>query len=472
MIDLEDNINKFYSEYPYEKKYTEVFKEYYSFYTVVFPDCSDVKDISKSKPNSMSRNIESPNGVTGPTTKPVNVGGIEYPVHNAQFYQAYLNYLIKHGKVDRSQKYAKGNKSNDTLLWEIYTADLKNEKNNKPTAIIRMKTIHYRLMIISALIRAMKYKMDKDPIIPYLVTPSSNEIKGFTRDANKYAKDISLIFNNSFNTINECSWYIFEAMYFKSNGNKYNEFEIELGIPPCPIMSQYLNLSVKDREKALFRMKLNLSKEQIEFINKHPIFSHIHFNSSQFIPKGQELTQELIPVIQTKSYDRYKKVMQMYNILMDDYTTTCGPSTSSTDDPHTPKALNLSNFGSNFKLFVNAIYVMDLYLNEYMGQMIEFYKKERMTSGEFFMELWMPFAKDLILNRVVIGFAKYWQTSWVGHPFPTVNYIAFSANYKLMQNIMLDVVKKTWSSLFTSSKVSAPPPPRPDSDLTSDEATL
>ena len=87
------------------------------------------------------------------------------------------------------------------------------------------------------------------------------------------------------------------------------------------------------------------------------------------------------------------------------------------------------------------------------------------------MGLFLPVTKDLLYNRIVIAFVKYWKDSFFGPPFPTVNYIAFSKTYKFVVNTMKGVVVTTWKSMFVKTSVKSIPDPKKEEGVTGDEAS-
>jgi hypothetical protein len=149
----------------------------------------------------------------------------------------------------------------------------------------------------------------------------------------------------------------------------------------------------------------------------------------------------------------YDNLMKTYSAIMN---VKCAVTGSSDIEN---KLIKLDIVGGNFKKIVNSINVCNLYFNVYSHDISKMFEKKYNNNVQFLKELWMPFVKDMILNRVLVGFVKYCKESYFGEPFPTKNYLDFSKKYKFVEQTMEDVVKKTWKRLFTSQDVGSPKPP-------------
>ena len=526
---LDNFINTNYSQYN-EKKYTVALREYYLFYYKLY-DKNNVRNLSKTNPDSVARIIDSTNN-SSDTIQPIVIDGVQQNIKHFQFYKALTDYKIHNKTFDKRQKTGKGDKSPDQCIWEVYSKDNFEEYNMFYDIKINNNNIKQDLEAISNIINENNY-------IPYLTLPSREEdITNFEKDNHIYNQNNQ----TDFKDINEYSWFIIEALnYHKNNdiyttlttniniqydnietlqNNIYNDlknspnyssfdtnlqntikeldtnpdnFDVNLNkitnilhvyvsreglynstvsinkdgnkpninnntgsyldllnkiegnirkIKRMKSISYYINLSQKERIEVFDKMSID--QETDNYINKNPIISHIYFNQHILVNEKQKY---------------YNKIMGLYIYLMSGGQNTI--------DVTKPKELvtNLSNLGGDYKDFVNSINIANLYFNTYFKSINEMVQKPYATTESFFYGLWTPFYQDIIMNRIVYAFGRCFKDSWAGNAFINKqsleprNYVNYIYKYTFIQDTMSNVVKNTWSRLFTSSTITPPAAP-------------
>jgi hypothetical protein len=435
MKDLDALIQTIYKQYKYDEKYERAFREYYYFYYKIYDEGGPVTDTSKTNPDSLNRLVDTSDNAADKTV-PITVNGVEKPLQHYQYYDALRKYLIYHKEYDTSQTTGSGEQSSETQLWNIYSKD----------KMIKYKQHSYLKTKMIKVAQDLQKANDQvnNPatnILPYLVLPSSlDDIKKVSRDFKKFQSSIldgSVYLPSDdpkyipFERMNEYTWYIIEIINYQKKGAMFNKMFAQ----PNSKMTYFMNLPVQKRKEANEKLKLGLSAQTIEYINKLPILSHIYFNPN--ISDKQKF---------------YGKVMNAYKSIM---TINCSNIVNGATEIDS-QMINLDMIGGNFKKLVNAINIAHLYYNVYAHDLIKLYEKKYRNDDDFLKELWMPFAKDMVFNRVLVGFVKYWKDSWIGPPFPTKNYLEFSQKYKFIEDTMTGVVKNTWARLFTSSDPGKP----------------
>ena len=456
---LDQIIVDFYSQYKYDEKYYKAFAEYYIFFDVVFP--SDVKAINTANTNvdSMARVLGNPSA-TGPKTIPIVVGEEHHSVTNSQFYKLYIQYQIGLGNIKLEQDNASANNSPDSILWKIYQTDpqmLQYSTRVEINDLIQNK--------ITPILHEIASSLSTNQLLSYLVLPSNNsDITNFAKDSNIFPNFTYLYAPSSdpnyvnFNKCNEYSWYMFEVINFIKNGDQSAFLSSQIQLPPDiasltdsganVFMCQYVNLPVSERSLAISRMNLNLSVDTIAFINKHPIFSHLYFSGNSGL---------------------YTNVMGLYIYLMTLNGSTSDQSTF---------IINLSNTGGDFKKFINATALWDLYLSSkenggYLDDMVQFYESQHLDNHGFGLKLWMPFVKDMIFNRIGIAW-KNWAINSFKQPRKKPHPPIPGDNSDYTQSLYMDkffdvwngvqetmkaLMISSWKSMFTSSPIAQPAEP-------------
>lgn len=440
MIDLDKTIQTQYSRFKYTEKYKRAFREYYYFFYKIITDGS-VSDTSKLAPDDMNRFLQNTDNAAD-ATKPITVGDKEEPVQHYQFYEAMTSYKEINGELDTSQGKTPGKKSNSTKIWEVYSKD----RNKGFKEYNDQKTLKEKLLDVSLKVTVANNMVNTKNYLPYLVVPANlEEIKKAVSDCKKFKQqiekgDIYLPISDPktvpFGSINEFSWYYLEVQNSLTKGGNYSQIVGKLSGSGDPKMVHYMNLPVNKRPEAIKRLNMSLSDDTIEYINKYPIAAHIYFN----------------PLVGDKS-GFYQKVMDVYKAI---FTSECNTTGADEDSANLMK---LDLIGGDFKKLVNAINVMNLYLNMYRHEIIKIYEKKYMSNINFFMELWIPFLKDMVLDKIIFGFVRYWKDSWFGPPFPTKNWKKYREAYvNYVEKSMESAVKETWKRFFTIVPIQQPKP--------------
>ena len=435
LTDLDSRIQSFYgTKYRYDEVYYKAFGEYFVFKDVVFLDGTPANDLSKTKVDSVSRIAPDPDAQKSPQTIPITVNGVEHSVKNSFFYKRLLAYKIAIGEITPDKSNTSGDSSHDTLLWNLYSKDknMSEYTSRQSIAII----LAAPMVGIKTLLISIKTQLNTNNLVPYIVLPSStSDIQNITKDSQLFDPTKIYLSNSSanfvpFESINEYSWYIFEIQSYMKNKSQFSQFASEIGVAPSHYMTQFVNLPVADRANAILKMNLPISDSTRIFINKHPIFSHIFLGN--------------------RDGAFYNKVMDLYVCMM------------GKGKDMTSQVTNLSVIGSNFKQWVNAVNLLDLYFNRYEKSMVKLYIDQYMDTTGFFYMLWMPFFKDMIINRIAFAFRDWGVKSFViksKFHGRSEYYDDFSTPYLHFKDQMQQVVITTWKGMFTSSSISQPAPP-------------
>lgn len=517
--ELDNFINTHYSQYN-EKKYTVALREFYLFYYKLY-DKKNVRDLSKTTPDDINRIIDSTDN-SSDLTQPIRIDGQDKIITHFQFYKALTDYKIYNKTFDTKQTTGNGKKSPDQCLWEVYSEDQSKKFEAYKYYLSIKETNNY----IRQNLKEMYNIINANNYIVYLTLPSSErDITKISTDYTKYMQNNE----TKFEELNEYSWILIEVLNYYNNKNNYTNLTTKIGIKYDNIetlqnniyndfknssnyssfdetlktkikelntnpdnfdininkiinilqvyisrdgsgsyldllqkikvnidkiknmkkYSYYINLS-KDEKGALLlandkeNFGLNIAINTTVIINKNPIFSHIYFN--------QHINDD------TKA-NYYKQIMDLYIYLMSGGQNTI--DVTKTNDLIT----NLSNLGGDYKDFVNSVNIANLYFNVYFKDIVDMVKKPYATTENFFYELWTPFYKDIIMNRIVHAFGKCFKDSWAGNAFVNKNsleppnYVNYIYKYTFIQDTMTSVVKNTWSRLFTSSTITPPAAP-------------
>ena len=217
---LDNLINTNYSQYN-DKKYTVALREYYLFYYKFYEE-NNVRNLSKTNPDSISRIVDSTNNASD-TIQPIVIDGVQKNIKHFQFYKAFTDYKIHNKTFDKRQKTAKGDKSQDQCIWEVYSKD---STNNFEEYEMR-NSIKKNNIKITQDLAAISNIINKNNYIPYLTLPSREEdITNFEKDYNIYNQNNQ----RDFKDINEYSWFIIEALNYHKDKNIYTKLTIDINI--------------------------------------------------------------------------------------------------------------------------------------------------------------------------------------------------------------------------------------------------
>lgn len=460
-------------DYQYNEKYKMAFREYFLFFykigdrnvTGADNSCNPTmlhyidtgenpKDQKKKNPtrNLLNTSNGTKDTLVGINARDENNNLVRICIHHHNFYSALAAYWKEIGKISDLQTTQNGKKDDNVLIYQIFTRDIKGVGDpSSGRYYMMLKNLKEQVIGITQTIVNMNVTINhpNNNIIPYLLLPSNDDdIKKVIGDHNKYISKLGSIYEEGengvrFEQMNEYSWYIFEALYHSNYGNQYDSFVSRLGgIGPSPQLIAYMNLSSNKREMANSRLKMGLSDGFKNFTKKCPIFTHIYFNPN--IEGGAK--RQL-----------YDNVMKAYNSLM---KIPCGMGDQ---NEISGMMYSLDAAGGELKKFVNAVNLMDLYLNEYGFTITKNYEKQYLTSVQFLKELVTPMFMELIVNRVFVSFKDNLFLTIGGPEFPVPLYKEFTIIYKKIEDLMSKLVKTTWKRLFTKDKVK--PPAAPESGL-------
>lgn len=402
---FENQKEQFYAKYKYDDKYHNALKEYYLFYNKV----------DQIVPHDVWLNN---NKITIQ----------EYP-----FYELLCTYKLQLGEIEKNNTERGGKKGDDELIYTLY---MKEKALNFPS-LTAIKSIKATLNNIKQDVQSMITLFSALPLISYINIPNDdNAVNNVMRDISKFNKQIEngTIYNIEFSQINDNGWCLLEYFSYIQNPNQYDSFV--KGIPvytneDINKIIYYLNLPRKSKGIAEKRI-MTKNPEFYEYIKKRPIFSHIFFTQKQI-----------------DKQDLYKKVMNCYQWLSD-----CdGKATTKKIDVDILKT-RISNLQKNtytFKQLISSVAYLNLFLNEYQGDMTYMYEKQIISDKRFFRELWMPFLEDIMKNRVGTYFKKVFSSQGMGS-----SWTKFDKWYKQLGQDLSRMIKGVFKAFFTSTPIEQP----------------
>lgn len=442
MQDTETAISEYYKNYKYTRRYVEAFREYFLYYDKLNKEykntnsndtCTKYKCIRIWKQSLYDPNFKPPQckasmvetdfvvGVDQKTAKdkvdcPADNFVIEFP----DFYDTLLEYQIKNGAykggVSDKNKRVKG-KYRDQRLAELYYFD----SINKTNYIKRVQEMKMNISKLAKEVADVVKALNESQMSLFIMIPPVSDkgtkqdfSKNYLENYPKLSKSAPItIYNASIKYLdfNEYTWYIFEVMYAVSNSISYDTWKGELtqllsGTPyeMGLLLTSYINLPQQYKQKAESTLVLNYQNidvnkkffETLEWINKHPIFSHIYFNTKLTDSKKSAL---------------YKKVIEAYDYFMfNKKVTTASASNKFATDSTYPRdnqnigmvlIENLTNNARHFKEYINAINILDLYLNTYHDDLCKMYAEQYRSNVKFFSELWDPYFNEIFNMKVM-----------------------------------------------------------------------
>lgn len=260
-----DFANEHYKEKKFDDKYYQALKDYYLFFNKVEEQYFNAKEKKKKQGHEVEYN------------------GKKVKIMYYHFYKLLLTYRIKNGEYSylNPNGYKKGD---DQMLIEIYEQDEKLDFKVRKS-IVELKEIMRRLSIH---ICRMNNNFYKYPIISYLIIPENDDIiDGFANIMSQLGDDYSKIEQRlnemSYEELPDFIWCIFEYM----KGESYDNLQDLVKKTPKDVendkLRYYLNLP-RDQKKIAQTKMFNYenNKKFFEFVNKHPIFSHIYYASDVY----------------------------------------------------------------------------------------------------------------------------------------------------------------------------------------------
>lgn len=232
-----------------------------------------------------------------------------------------------------------------------------------------------------------------------------------------------------FKDINEFSWYMFEvlpyvqhsAVNFDTFFSEYNQLVLNVSPDVLPqlhaALLRYMNLPYSKRILAESKISLShpalkpiLTPKFYSFVNKHPIFMRVMLNPMIFnetIMKIVDVTQRKQAMMQQRK-DIYEMTLKAYAVLM--RPRYSNPETVSTQENELVE--NLMKNGESFQMLLNAINIMDLYINDYRTDLTKLYEEHYISNQQFFQALWKPYFQEIWSHRVMEKYKRTfdWQS--------------------------------------------------------------
>lgn len=402
---------------------------------------------------------------------------IEY----TDFYETLLEYKKKRGLLtekDYQLPYENRRKKNDEeLVIEMYVKDkMAAERGAATYDIKRVREMNEAIHALALECKLIVDRIREMPIAMYITLPDKVEtVAAFKLDFDS-RKD--MIYNGSiyndnikYTSMNEFSWYMFEVLPFVRDGsNSFNAFDQQFENRLQGISDQnrsilyaaivrYMNLPYKTRVLAQSKIALSypslrsiLTPSMFTFINKHPLYVRVKLNPVQLPPASQPMNQE-----QQKTYmhnqrrQLYENILRAYDVLMKNkYDQPNAISSYEGDKVH-----NLMKNGESFQMLLNAVNIMDLYLNDYRTDLTKLYEEHFISNKQFFEALWRPYFHEIWTERIMEKYKRTfdWNTNIMGswNRFRTKVWgYGFFGNPKSGLGLMLySLSDKIWK-MFTS----------------------
>lgn len=477
---LESYISLNYNVYKFDKRYVRAFADFYLLYNTVASPldspgakrkiASSVGGITAkvnvwpeqlanpewNPPPYSKKNLEThkywekahaiEQHLTGPNQnsivdadKMVPRGPPEYFITYSRFYELYTEILNRYAVVEKRRK---NRDAKASTIVEVAQMEFNDKLNNRPL-LRKIEGLKTRFLIL----RSECSKQVKDVVSNgctyFVIIPDdsgsisqvSSELVGRYSEfqsnelysPSKAAADLS-----------DYSWYMFEVLKadsianlddleIKNPGdnaargrreaaiNQLNSMyaslaqQLEAYLSGKPfetriILTAYMAMP-RDRKKHIHTSlltnypEIDISKEMLDFLQKYPTFSSIYLNSKISDKPGV-----------------WRNTMRAYQVLM---TTNKDLSRLDMKSPSDiPKLMgNLIANGRGFKQFVNSLFVLDMFLNDFQENMTILYEQQFRSDVKFLRELWDPFYQQIVELRVGPYFRKMLSASNMARSF-------------------------------------------------------
>lgn len=403
LSDLNNAINDLYSEFKYDEKVYEAFKDFYLYF--------DKIDVEKQTIEKL----------------PTANGTVQ--IKNKELYEQMLGYFINKGRYQPEKK------SDDQQLIDIHNLD-QQQKYKYYNRIVGVKSLVLNLAAVSS---QLCNTISTNPYSAFLALPeNSMDVQAVMADLQQYDKNIAdnTIFNLESTRLNDYSWYIVEYKYFLKNQNAYSTYEGTINSASAQFSQEeiasirkYINITPIMKKSAESKLFSKTTPAFFEFVKKHPIFSHVYFNKD--INNANKATF-------------YTNLMQIYNKF-----ATCG----SADLP-----TNLMNNGRLLLTLINSIVVFDMYLNRYRPAIMKTYQNQNYADKFFFTRLFNPYMEDFVSNRM----GSYAKKTFSGANWDA-SFDKFTMQWGKLGEKLKDMMKSIVKSFNTSVSVEKPQSEDPNS---------
>jgi len=446
--DTETRMSDHYKNFKYTRRYVEAFREYFLYYykqekeysnSTSNETCGKYKCIRLWEKSLYDPNFKPPqcpastletDVIVGPnqqTTKgTVDCAADNYVISYPEFYETLYEYQLKHGAyksglspLTNSKKYI------DIRIAELFYFD----KVNKTNYLHRVQDMKQNISKLAKEVGNAVKALNESQMSLFIIIPpvSDKSMKeDFSRNYREHYAKLSqsaevTIYNPSvkYLDLNEYTWYIFEVMYIIKNNISYQTWKSELSqlLSGTPyelkiLLTSYINLPQKYKQTAESTLVLGCARKRIDennkidvnkkfyetldWINKRPIFSHIYFNSKLTDGKKPALYQKVIGAYDYFLFNKKVTSASVSNIY-------AASSTYPRDNSDIGKVLieNLTNNARHFKEYINAINILDLYLNTYHADLCKLYAEQYKSNKNFFDDLWNPYYNQIFNNMIM-----------------------------------------------------------------------
>lgn len=465
---VDDHINEYYKAYKFNKRYQEAFKEYYLFHQILTPKPTtstnpcEVEKCVEMYPEQLNDPSWQPPLCTAPLAEKMMSGTDQRPV-SGQYIPCppKTRYVIRHfefyEKLIEMQKRIGALQTKHKEYFPSIAEMQYNDMKAGYPIYNRIVELRKRVDALSTESAKLVKAIDKNPVSWFVAIPSSVE------DRSKIAVEVLNNFEGAINgslykaedakNLSDFSWYILEAFKQANYRDLKSTFESLLGTRSYEtilVLTAYTNMPLKERKAARRTLlashsNVNVTSGVLRFMNRHPIFCSIYFNTRQNV---LAMDRALL----------YQNVIQTYRLLM--ATSKNGPALNLNDKLVMSQALqNLIFNGRHFKQWVNSIYILNMFLNTYKTTMIAQYEQQLLSNVKFFHSLFDPFKNELVHRRIVpycrkVLSGKNWSKSF--------------RNFAMLWKLLGTLIKRAKSMVSSSFKrgVSMPadePPPQDNS---------
>lgn len=482
-----DLMQTHYGKLRYEDRMREMFREYFLFYNRVninrTHEAYSWIEYSIRNPGKPIPMMNSPEAVAAGkvrmTPRPVETPTV---IHFVDFYETMVEYKKQRGLLsekDFKLPYDNRRRKNDEeLMIEMYVRDrVAHEQGKNTYELKRVKSMNQALREVALECQLMVQRVREVPVSMYLLLPTGGHVaQQFKMDFDP-RKELVLtgkIYDDRqvrYSDVNEYSWFLFEVLQSLQASQTYSMFRNQweqllqkagpLSTDTRTLLQKaligYLNLPLDKRVQAEIKLPLSypslqkyLTREVFSFVNKHPIFIRVHLSW----------------MVETAAMDRkalYERVIKAYIVLMQrDYRN---PSQKTTQE--TEMVINLWKNGDAFQMLINAVNVMDLYLNDYRIQLTKLYEEHYITNQQFFMALWKPYVCELWTERIVERYKRTFswgniKRSWHRFRYTVWGYGFFGNPKTGLGKLLYDLSGIIWKAFTTKPPPQKVPEPAPN----------
>lgn len=409
---VDDFIAEKYKSFKFTRRYFEAFREYYLFYDIINspPDsrtdiheachrkgnhCIDmhenqVADPSAKVPLCKANEIEKQ--FYGNDQRPITNNMVPctnekmYLITNVNFYKKMLE--LQHYNGLNPTKHTEYLPS----VAELHYKDV----NNGNLLLNRVKVLTSYIDTLAKECANMIKLIDTMPVTWFISIPESIDVipKLSLEIMNNYESAMDgTLYKQVDPNISDYTWFVFEAHKKFSYAALESQINRMLAGQPYEtslLLGAYINLPIEKRKTVRTTLLASYSHikirgEIVNFINKHPIFSHIFFN-----------TRTSILGIKPQLYSN---VIQAYNILMSQNKNGTIDITTKTNAKS--YLSNLIYNTRHLKQYIISVYILDMFFRDYRPTLTAEFNEQILSNVDFFNAMFDPFKTELIDRRVM-----------------------------------------------------------------------